>query len=783
MRLSYSRIAKPILIVATLLLPILGWGAWQAVQPHSNRVIDWLPKKFAATQQLFWYFDRFGSDEILAISWPGCTLDTPSVGEFAKLLLADNPVPGRSQSFFRESIDGRSVFQQLTSSPLNFRAEEAHRRMQGWILGPDNKTTCIVARIRENEDRTYSRMAAYAYVESIAQQLGISRSQLHLAGPTADSVHVDLANESNMTVLRIATAALTLLLAWLSLRDLRQVAVVTLTSNYAVVASLAAIHLLGYQMDAILLTLPPLVLVLTTSGAIHLCHYFNHESRNGSAIDATQRAMAAGWIPCCLAGLTTMAGLASMAVSGLSPIVRFAMLSAIGVGLGLICLMTLWPALACVLMRPRQKTLPAKGSQAASQTEPFRWWQPVYQISTRHWAVVLVAALVSFPVLAVGVSRINTTVSLSSLLPSDSKLLRSYAWFEQNVGPLVPVEIIVQFPDTGGDPTMALLDRAQLTERLRSAIADVPQTNGTIAATTFMPPLPDVAGVRQIMIRRVMAERLWKRRATFAEHQLISQDKDDQLWRISTRVIANRVDGAQFLADLNQTVQQILETTPLGQRTHATAQVCGSIPLIQLAQKQLLVDLFQSYLVAFSLIGVAMVIVIRNLAGGVVAMVPNVFPSLLLFGYMGYSGSLVDIGTMMTASVALGIAVDDTLHFLVWYRRSIRQGCDRAASVRSAFECSATAMLQTSVICGLGMLPVVASPFGPVSRFSFGLIVLLLAAILGDLLLLPAILASPLGVFFRSRPAVAIPAASLVVPQRSSIDNYPLTTPRDHLDT
>ena len=106
----------------------------------------------------------------------------------------------------------------------------------------------------------------------------------------------------------------------------------------------------------------------------------------------------------------------------------------------------------------------------------------------------------------------------------------------------------------------------------------------------------------------------------------------------------------------------------------------------------------------------------------------------------------------MTASVALGIAVDDTLHFLIWYRRSSEAGNSQVVAIEDSFRKSASAMLQTSLICGLGMLPFAASTFGPVSRFAGGMVALLFAALLGDLVLLPAILASPLGYFFKRSP-------------------------------
>ena len=77
---------------------------------------------------------------------------------------------------------------------------------------------------------------------------------------------------------------------------------------------------------------------------------------------------------------------------------------------------------------------------------------------------------------------------------------------------------------------------------------------------------------------------------------------------------------------------------------------------------------------AIGLIAVVMTVVLRSPAAGIISMIPNVFPIVVVFGALGWLGINVDIGIMMTASVALGVAVDDTVHFLTWFRRGISRG-------------------------------------------------------------------------------------------------------------
>jgi len=163
----------------------------------------------------------------------------------------------------------------------------------------------------------------------------------------------------------------------------------------------------------------------------------------------------------------------------------------------------------------------------------------------------------------------------------------------------------------------------------------------------------------------------------------------------------------------------------------------------------LLDGLTDSLLLAFVLIAIVMMCVLRSPSAGMLSMVPNVFPVVVIFGFMGWTGILVDVGTMMTASVALGVAVDDTIHYLTWFRRGLDQGLDRKGAVMMAYERCATAMTQTTLIGGLGLSVFMFSTFTPTQRFGVLMLTMLFAALIGDLIFLPAVLSGPAGWFFR----------------------------------
>ncbi|MEM6980763.1 MAG: MMPL family transporter, partial [Planctomycetota bacterium] len=199
----------------------------------------------------------------------------------------------------------------------------------------------------------------------------------------------------------------------------------------------------------------------------------------------------------------------------------------------------------------------------------------------------------------------------------------------------------------------------------------------------------------------------------------------------------------------------------------------GLVPVVYKAQRTLLGSLVESIMLAFVLIAIVMIVLlnpgslswaafqprhwISGATAGAISMIPNLFPVLVVFGMMGHLESiftgrfLVDIGTMMTASVAMGVAVDDTIHFLTWFRQFIDEGKSRVEAVIETYRRVGPAMTQTTIVGGLGLFVFALSTFTPTQRFGTLMLVMLATALIGDLILLPALLAGPLGKFFRPR--------------------------------
>ena len=272
-----TRTATAIVILALLAAPALFWGAAKAIGSNSNRVLDWLPQSFEETQRLLWFVQRFGSDEILVVGWDGCDLADERLDAFVASLGEPTETPEGDLPVFHEVISGRDVLRQLMEPPLSLPRELAKARMSGWLLGRDDQT-CVIARIQPLPSGEYNRQLCVRYAREIAQRLKIPEPELHIAGPTADSVAVDEAGQQWTLEMGAASTIIGFLLAWLFLRQWWQVFGILATAIVSAAASLAVVHFSGHSMDSVLMTMPALVFVLATSGGIHLTHYYREAS-------------------------------------------------------------------------------------------------------------------------------------------------------------------------------------------------------------------------------------------------------------------------------------------------------------------------------------------------------------------------------------------------------------------------------------------------------------------------------------------------------------------------
>lgn len=702
-------------------------GAWDGIK---NRVEDWLPETFEETQRLIWFYERFGTDELLMVSWKGCTLEDPRVAQYAQAIAAADEVEGEEVVWFGEVVTGPEALNSLTSEPLELPKNLALERLEHWLIGENSDQTCVVAVVSAQGEEDRAAAIEYAY-EAADRVEDLSRDDLIIAGTTLDGVAIDKASKGSLAALNLGSFGVCILIMAISFRSARATIIVFVLAIFCEQLSMAIMYYSGQQMDSVLTLASNLTYVLSISSGVHLMNYYRESLAERSAKESVGWALRSALVPCLLSAGTTAVGMMSLTVSQIRPVTNFGFYAAVSI-LSAAVVLLIWMPAAMYKFPIDPETWHHK-SKSASRLQPI-WEMLSRNMNSAKWPIFGVS-LVALSVSLLGVQKISTSAQLHDLFWADAPILQDYDWLEENVGPLIPIEVVLRIDQPEGIQTD---ERFRIIDHVQQSIEGVDGISATMSAATFAPVIPpkDEKGFRAVMRRASIRKILEGRLPRYVDMNYLRIEDGDELWRISARVrAADRLNYGALMERLRAGVDQSLKDYPSVQPIYS-----GSVPLIFKAQSEMLGDLIKSFGLAFVMIAIIMMILLRNVVTGLFSMIPNVLPTLLAFGTMGYLGVQVEIGSLLTASAALGIAVDDSLHFISWFNKGLRAGKSKVEATRLAYDHCGLAMIQTSLICSLGLLVFALSPFTPVSRFAFLMCGLLLTALLCDLLILPAIL-------------------------------------------
>ena len=781
----YQRYSVGIMAILVFLLPMVVVGAIKAKSNNRNDVKGWLPAEYQETQTYRFFRQNFQGEEFILVSWEGCTMADPRLEILARKLLPPPEEASRIERplYFKTAQTGPRAVARMCQEPLNLEREEAISRLTGAIIGPppagiaagaagddlDLRKTCLVLTLADMA-RTNLHGAIDEIRKVATAECGIPDSAIHMGGPPVDNVSIDKAGQTSVTILFGLSLVVGFFVSWFSLKSKTLVAMVIASGVYSMFASLALVWYSGYPVDAILLTMPSLVYVATTSGAIHLANYYRDQlAETGVQEGAAGRAVHHALLPLSLATGTTAIGLATLAVSELVPIRMFGIFSAAGVLVSFIILVTFMPA-ALELFPPKLRVGKLADDEQVDGWKPIessRWWA-VGEWITRHHALATAACLLVMAAIGYGMTRVESSVQLMRLFSRKAQIRTDYAWLESHLGPLVPMEILVRIDEKC---PLNFLERMELVDEIQREIGALGEVGSSLSTVTFGRSL-DMAsggeGLRAKLARSTLNKSLMRHRDDFLAGDYLRETTvtaadgsrhSQELWRISARVSAiQEVDYALFKADLQKKIDPVLARLDSEGVDGVTVNYTGLVPLVYKAQHSLLENLKIGFVFDFAIIVAVMIVLCRAFSAGLVLLLPAAFPAILVFGGLGWANALskwfqtgnvfIDIGSVMAPSVALGVTVDDVVHFMLWFRRGIADGLDRRQATMLAYKGCARAMYQSWGVIGIGLSVFSLSPFGPTQRFGHMMLAMLTIALVGNLVLMPALLSGPLGALF-----------------------------------
>ncbi len=563
------------------------------------------------------------------------------------------------------------------------------------------------------------------------------------------------------------SAVISIVLSLVLLRSIRLTVLVQTASLLTVLAALALVPVTGGSMNMVLVVMPTLLAVLTTSAAIHLSNYWKHSSSR-SPHDSVIEAASTAWLPCFLASGTTAIGLGSLMVSNLVPVRDFGIYSAIGCIISFLMVLYLVPSL--MLYWRAEPPLP-------EHVDTQFWKRLGHGLERFRYPVILVSLLATVAC-AWGLKQFRTETKVIRYFPPESRLYQDYVHLEDNLSGIISVDTIVRFPESlqkksRSDSGLTFMERARLVMKLQQEIRRHPEISGTLSLASFL-------DLRDPTDRSLSLSRLQRRRLRISQKEsekrireklsekteesrhlaaLLSlpqtatpgeapgrpplNEAGDELWRISAQAaILSDVDLEVLTGELDTIARTVLSEADQNGIGHV---VTGLIPIFLRTQQAVLESLIRSFGLAFLLIALVMMFLLRSVRAGLITMLPNLMPVFMVFGLLSWARLRVDIGTMITASVALGIAVDGTLHLITRFHQLVREGTSVADAVPGALQHCGPALWHTSAVVGLGMLALLPTELLLISRFGWIMAALIFAALAADVFLLPALLAGPLG--------------------------------------
>ncbi|MEY2724882.1 MAG: hypothetical protein RLZZ458_749, partial [Planctomycetota bacterium] len=664
--------------VGWCLLPLFGVLGLSALGTARNDVRDWLPDRYVETADYRRFQSAFGNDEFIVISWDGCTLSDERLDVVSAALAPD----GAGVGFTSRISTGREVYGRLTGVPLKLSPERAVERLQGTLVGPDGVQTCLMvwltAEAREDVPGSLGRL------QRVLEESGVPFSSVRWAGAPVLNRALDEASLQAMLKAIVFSCLAAVLIAWAALRDLRITAIVLVTGFYGATLSLSVLPLSGTPMSSLLITMIPMVYTAAISGAIHLCNYFKEARRECDSRTAAVRAVRGGWLPLALAAGTTAAGLLTLCMNDLYPVRQFGWYSAIGIGLSWL-LVVLW--LPAVLAGFRTGELvsaggigEAGGGEVAEDAPLPAFWvwggRQLVRFSLPICGMCLVLGVWS----AVGVPKLLITLNLLDEFRPGAAVVESGRWLESKLGALTSLEVLLEVP---ANSRLGVLERMQLVRRLEKRLLGHADVAGVLSIAGFAPESP--GGGAGLLQRMELGRRLERQRAELLSSGFMAKTAEGELWRLNLRLRrAEELDYNRLITELRRESEAALGSGAV-ERGGVRVWFTGIAPLIYRARRSMVDGLLQGLCTDVLLIVAAIIPAMRSGWNGLLLMLTSLFPTLLVVGGLGWLQLPINVGAVLAPCVALGVTVDDSIHFVVWFRRGVREGLSRGDAVLLAW--------------------------------------------------------------------------------------------------
>lgn len=511
-----------------------------------------------------------------------------------------------------------------------------------------------------------------------------------------------------------------------------------LVVGVGVIWSMGSMVLMGYKITLLTALIPPLIIVIGIPNCIFLLNKYHYEFRNhGNKIKALKRVIEKVGNATLMTNATTASGFATFALTETSILVEFGIIASINILMVFLLSLLIIPSIYSFLNPPKSKHL--RHLKRSWMKNVIEWMAKTVKYN-RRGVYTTTAVLVIFGLY--GVSKIKTTGNMLDDIPREDPIYIDLQFFERNFEGVMPFEIMVDTRKKNGVTRLSVLKKIAA---LESLLASYPELSKPISVADFVKFSKQsyYNGNPKYYELPTSQERSWIMSYisnTKDQGSLMTSfvDSTGQVARVSARMAdIGTKEMKRLKAELQPQIDKIFNPEKYD------VNITGSSVLFLEGTNYLIKNLFTSLMLAVVLIALFMAFMFSSWRMVLVSLIPNLIPLLFTGALMGYFGISIKPSTILVFSIAFGISVDDTIHFLAKYRQELKaRNWNLGPAVYAALRETGVSMIYTSIVLFFGFSIFIASEFGGTVALGLLVSVTLMIAMTSNLILLPSLLLS-----------------------------------------
>ena len=508
---------------------------------------------------------------------------------------------------------------------------------------------------------------------------------------------------------------------------------------FAMAISLAVIGALGWQIDFMFGMMPILLITVGVANAVHILSEFDiYQRKLGDRREAIRRTLYLVGTPCLLASLTTAAGFLSLSLSPVKTVAHLAIYSSAGVLAAFAASVTILVAFLTFGRDPKtaraQKRLEARDRRAERFGAALR---AVASFVIRFRNPILVFFALLFVASALGMTKL--TVDSNFLLEFSEKIpvRRSTQFVDDNMSGNYSIVYVFDSGEPDGIKNPAVLREI---ERVQKEAEKHPLVTKTYSVVDMMKDINqsfhngDPAYYRIPESRDLVAQYLLVYEMSGGEEL---RDYVTMDYARATLELRCKMKETSLLEGIVDDIDAHLDEDPL---EASSISVTGIGALWLKFVEYITASQIQGGLLALTVVSLMMIVVFRSVKIGLISMLPNISPVILVVGMMGWLGIYLDYYRLLITPVAIGIAVDDTIHLMTRYHHEFTKSRNYEKALYDSMNGVGRALFTTSAILVAGFMVNIFSVMDGQKSFGILLSTVIAVALVADFLLMPALI-------------------------------------------